>query len=82
MFPPLQWDELHMKAWSWLKNKLFQRHVQFGVECDPMQYENKIGTIEGIHSLNLQGENNFEGVQKPSQKNHLIINATCIGMPI
>jgi hypothetical protein len=41
MLPPLQWDELHLKAWSWLKGGPFQGHVQFGVECDPMQYENK-----------------------------------------
>jgi hypothetical protein len=40
--------------------------MQFGVECDPMQYENKVETIEGIHSLNLQSENNLEVVQKPS----------------
>ncbi len=49
--------------------------------CGPMQYENKVETTKGIHSLNLQGENNPEGVQKPSQKNHLLINATCIGTP-
>jgi hypothetical protein len=46
-----------------------------------MQYENKVGTIEGIHSLNLQGENNLEGVQKPFQKNHLLINVTCVETP-
>jgi hypothetical protein len=40
--------------------------MQFGVDCDPIQYENKVGTIKGIHLLNLQGENNIEGVQKPS----------------
>jgi len=81
MFPPLQWDELHMKAWSWLKDELFQGHVQFGVECGLVQYENKIGIIEAIHLLNLQGENNFKSVQKPSQKDHLLINVACIGMP-
>ncbi len=27
MFPPLQWDELHLKVWSWLKNKPLQIHV-------------------------------------------------------
>ncbi len=81
MFPPLQWDEFHMKAWSWLKDELLQGHVQFGVECGPMQYENKIETTKGIHSLNLQGENNFEGVHKPSQKDDLLINVACIGMP-
>jgi hypothetical protein len=50
MFPPLQWDELHMMAWSWLKDELLQGHVQFGVECGLVQYENKIRIIEGIHS--------------------------------
>jgi hypothetical protein len=47
-----------------------------------MQYENKVRTIKGIHSLNLQGENNFEGVQKSSEKDNLLINATCVGMLI
>jgi hypothetical protein len=37
--------------------------MQFGVECDPMKYENKVGTTEGVHSLNLQGENSFKDVQ-------------------
>jgi hypothetical protein len=59
---------------------MFQGHVQFGVECDLVQYENKVGTIEEIRLLNLQGENNPEGVQKPSQKDHLSINVTCIRM--
>ncbi len=80
MFLPLQWDKLHLKVWSWLKGKLLQRCVQFGVECDHVQYENKFGTIEEIHLLNLQGENSLEGVQKPSQKDHLSINAACVGM--
>jgi hypothetical protein len=35
------------------------------VECDLWEYENKNEIIEGIHSLNLLGANNFEGVQKP-----------------
>jgi hypothetical protein len=52
------------------------------VECDLVQYENKVGTIEGIHSLDLQNENSFGNVQKPSQKNHLSINATCVGTSI
>jgi len=52
------------------------------VECDLVQYENKVGTIEGIHLLNLQNENSFENVQKPSQKYHLLINATCVGTSI
>jgi hypothetical protein len=56
--------------------------MQFGVEWDLMRYQNKVGIIKGIHSLNLQGENNLKGVQKPSQKDHLPINATCVGMPI
>jgi ribosomal protein L29 len=29
--------------------------------------------------LNFQIENNFEGVQKPSQKDHLSINVACVG---
>jgi hypothetical protein len=55
-------DELHLKAWSWPKGRPLQGHVQFEVKCDPMQYENKIETIEGIHLLNLINENSFEGV--------------------
>jgi hypothetical protein len=66
MFTPLQWDKLHLKAWSWLRGGLLQGCVQFGVECDHVQYENKVGTTKGIHSLNLQGENSPKGVQKPS----------------
>ncbi len=45
MFPPLQWDELHLKVWSWLKGGSFQGSVQFKVECDLMRYENKVETI-------------------------------------
>jgi hypothetical protein len=56
--------------------------MKFGVECDLMQYENKVGITEGIHSLNLQGQNNPKGVQKPSQKDHLLVNVACIGMLI
>jgi hypothetical protein len=54
--------------------------VQFGVECGLVQYENKVGTTERIHSLNLQGDNNLKGLQKPSQKDHLLINVTCVRM--
>jgi len=43
-----------------------------------MQYENKFEIIEGIHSLNILGGNSFENVQKPSQINHLSINAACV----
>ncbi len=50
------------------------------MERDPMWYENKIETIKGVHLLNLLNENNPKGVQKPSQNNHLPINATCVGM--
>jgi hypothetical protein len=46
-----------------------------------MQYENKVETTKGIYSFNLQGENSFKGVQKPSQKNHLPLNATYVGLP-
>jgi hypothetical protein len=49
-----------------LKGLVKGRPMQFGVECDLVQYENKVGTIEGVHLLNLQGENSLEGVQKPS----------------
>jgi hypothetical protein len=66
MFPPLQWDEFHLKVWSWLRGGLLQGHVQFGVECGHVQYENKVGTTEGIHLLSLQSENSFKGVQKSS----------------
>jgi len=43
-----------------------------------VQYENKVGTIERIHSLNLQGENNPKGAKKPSQKDHLLIKVACV----
>jgi len=46
-----------------------------------MQYENKVETIKGIYSFNLQGENSLEGVQKPSQKYHLPLNVAYVGLP-
>ncbi len=49
--------------------------------CDPMQYENKVETIKRIHLLNLLSKNNPKGEQKPSQKNFLLINVACVGMP-
>jgi len=52
------------------------------VECDLYQYENKAEIIEGIHSLSFLGENNPEGVQKPSQKDHLLTNGACVRMPV
>jgi hypothetical protein len=55
--------------------------MQFGVECDLVQYENKFGTIERIHLLNLQGENSPKGVQKPISKDHLLINETHVKTP-
>jgi hypothetical protein len=55
--------------------------MQFGVECDLMQYENKFGTIERIQLLNLQGENSPKDVQKPFPKAHLPINATHVKTP-
>jgi hypothetical protein len=55
--------------------------MQFGVERDLLRYENKVKTTEGIHLLIIQGENNPKNVQKPSQKDHLLVNATCIGTP-
>jgi hypothetical protein len=81
MFPPQQWDELHLRAWSWKKGEPFQGYVQFDVGCDLVQYGNKVETIVGMHSQNLLGENNLEGVQKLSQKGHLQINVACVGMP-
>ncbi len=68
------------KGLVWIRGKPLQGCMQFRVECDLVKHENKVGTIKGIHSLNLQGENNPKGVQKPSQKDHLPINAACIGM--
>jgi hypothetical protein len=50
MFSLRQWDELHLWAWSWLRSALPQGYVQFDVECDLVQHENKIETIMGIHS--------------------------------
>jgi len=46
MFPPLQWDKLRLKVWSWLKSEPPQGHVQFNVECDTMQYDNKVKIIK------------------------------------
>jgi hypothetical protein len=54
--------------------------MQFEVECDPMQYENKVETTKGIHTFNFLNKNNLEGVQNTSQKYHLPINVACIGM--
>jgi hypothetical protein len=52
------------------------------VECDLVQYENKIETTMRIHSWNFMGKNNLENVQKLSPKYHLQTNVTCIGMSI
>jgi hypothetical protein len=43
---------------------LFQGYVQFEKKCDLVQYDNKVKTTKGIHSLNLLGENNLECVKK------------------
>jgi hypothetical protein len=48
------------------------------VECDLYQYENKAKIIEGIHLLNLLGENKLNGVQKPSQKDRLPMDGPCV----
>jgi hypothetical protein len=77
----MQWDELHLKVWSWLNSGPFLGCMHFEVEYDPVRYENQIETIKRIHSFNLQGENSFEGVQKPSQKDHLPLNAAYVGLP-
>jgi hypothetical protein len=60
MFPLWQWDELHLKVWSWLKGGPSQGYVQFDMECDLVQYESKIEIIMGIHLQNLLGENNLK----------------------
>jgi len=80
MFPTLQWDKLPPKVWSWLKGKMFQKHMQFEMECDLMWYENKFETIEGIHSLNFSSENIPNSVKKLSHKDHLPINVACVKM--
>jgi len=47
-----QWDKLHLRAWSWLKSKVLQAHVQFHAECDLVQYENKVEKLwETIHRI-------------------------------
>jgi hypothetical protein len=51
-----------LKAWSWLKGGLLEGHVQFNVECDLAQYENKVKTTRGIHAWKILGENNIGGV--------------------
>jgi len=63
------------------KRQAIPKTCAIWVECGHVQYENKSETIEGIHSLNLQGEFFFESVQKPSQKDHFLIIATCVGTP-
>jgi hypothetical protein len=65
MFPPLQWDELHLKIWSLLRGEPLQGHVEFKVDCDLVWYQNKIEIIFKNHSFNLLKENCFECVQKP-----------------
>jgi hypothetical protein len=45
MFPPLQWDEFHLKAWSRLKGGPLQGHMQLKVECELEWYEIKVETI-------------------------------------
>jgi len=49
--------------------------MQFEVEYGFMQYDNKIETTKGTHLLSLLNENNLESVQKPSQKDRLLISA-------
>jgi hypothetical protein len=50
------------------------------MECDLVQYESKVKTNVGIHSWNLLSEKNLRGVRKPSQKTHLWIDSTWVGM--
>jgi hypothetical protein len=61
---------------------MFQKHMQFEMECDPMWYENKFETIKGIHSLNFSSENIPNSVKKLSHKDHLPINVACVKMLI
>jgi hypothetical protein len=71
MFPLYQWNKFHLKVWSWLKGGSPQGYAQSDMECDLKQYESKVETIVGIHLQSFMGVNSFEGVRKPSQKNHL-----------
>jgi hypothetical protein len=75
-------EQIPFEVGSSLRGGPFQKHVQFKVICDLVRYENKIETTNGIHSLNLLGESNFEGVQKPSQKDHLSIDVACIKIQV
>jgi hypothetical protein len=52
------------------------------MECDLVRYENKVGTIVGIHPQYLLNENNIGGVQNPSQKDHLQIYLACVATPL
>ncbi len=52
------------------------------MECDLVQYENKVETTMRIHLWNLMGENSLKDVLKSSQKYYLWTNVTCIGMSI
>jgi hypothetical protein len=49
-----------------VKGRSLQKCMQFKVECDLVQYENKVETTNGIHVLNLQSENSPKGVQQTS----------------
>jgi hypothetical protein len=42
------------------------RICAFDMECDLVQYENKVETTVGIHSWNILGESSLKGVQRPS----------------
>ncbi len=52
------------------------------MECDLLRYDNEVETTMGIHSWNFLGENSFRAIKKPSEMDHLQINATCVGMLI
>jgi hypothetical protein len=62
MFAMPQWDKLHLKAWSWLRDDPLQKYVQlqgyvqFNVGCGLARYGNKVETIMGIHLQNLLSE--------------------------
>ncbi len=69
MFPPLQWDELHLKAWSWLEEAGSSKdmcNLKWNVTiCD---MKTKLKTTKGIHSLNLLNVQTIPNVFKNHSK--------------
>jgi hypothetical protein len=79
MFPPLQWDEVH-SGLVMVKKRATLRTCVIQSGLWPCVIWKKIETTKGIHLLNLLSENNPKVAKKPSQKDHLLINETCIGI--